>query len=225
MNKLFNNFNKVTLNTWNEKVISDLKGANYKEKLVSDFEGIEILPIYNKESVKSFYSAKLPNNWTPFQLIEANNAKQANKEALEALTNNIDGICFSNPNNLDVLLENISVEHISINFTNTTKSFPQEWDEFCRRNNTNSNVIFDENIVKAEGKTAKEQIETALTEGLKKKEEVIQFNFEIGSNFFLEIAKIKAFRILWKDRTGKEANIFCETSTKNKETDLNTTTY
>ena len=218
MNKLFNNFNKVTLNQWNEKVISDLKGANYKEKLVSDFEGIEILPIYNKESVKSFYSAKIPNNWTPFQLIEVTNAKQANKEALEALTNNIDGICFSNPNNLDVLLKNISVEHISINFTNTTKSFPQEWDEFCRRNNTNSNVIFDKNIVKAEGKTAKEQIETAVTEGLKKKEEVIQFNFEIGSNFFLEIAKIKAFRILWKDRTGKEATIFCETSTKNKET-------
>ena len=37
------------------------------------------------------------------------------------------------------------------------------------------------------------------------------------SNFFLEIAKLKAFRILWKNKTGKDAFIFTQTSKKNKE--------
>ena len=218
MSKLFKNFNSVNLKRWNEKVITDLKGSDYNQKLVSDFEGIEILPIYNKESVKSFYSINLPTNWTPFQLIEANNAEQANQQALHALTNDIDGIQFNNPNNINVLLKDISVEHISIYFTNTTDSFLVEWEDFCKKNKTSSNVIFDKNTIKAKGKTIKEQKKNSLSEGLKKKEENLQFNFEIGSNFFLEIAKIKAFRILWNAKTGKEANIFCETTKNNKET-------
>ena len=220
MSELFKNFNRVNLKQWKEKVISDLKGANYNEKLVSDFEGIEILPIYNKESVKSFYSSNLPTNWTPFQLIEANNAEQANQQALQALTNDIDGIQFNNPNNINVLLKDISVEHISIYFTNTTDSFQVEWEDFCKKSKTSSNIIFDKNTIKAKGKTIKEQIKNSLSEGLKKKEENLQFNFEIGSNFFLEIAKIKAFRILWNAKTGKEANIFCETTKNNKETEF-----
>ena len=34
MSKLFDNFKKVSLQDWNEKIIKDLKGSDYKEKLI-----------------------------------------------------------------------------------------------------------------------------------------------------------------------------------------------
>ena len=65
-------------------------------------------------------------------------------------------------------------------------------------------AITDKNSVFVKGKTTKEQIEFALTEG-KKRGDNPHFIFEIGSNFFMEIAKIKAFRVLWKSEKGKDA--------------------
>jgi len=53
-----------------------------------------------------------------------------------------------------------------------------------------------------------------------KQEGDIYFQFDVGSNFFLEIAKLKAFRILWKNKTGKDAFIFTQTSNNNKETEF-----
>ena len=64
-------------------------------------------------------------------------------------------------------------------------------------------------------KTVKEQIKSALNKGLVSKGNP-QFYFEIGDNYFVEIAKLKAFRILWQNKTGRNANIFACTSLKNK---------
>ena len=42
-----------------------------------------------------------------------------------------------------------------------------------------------------------------------------QFVFSIGSNYFLEIAKLRAFRILWK-RNRENPYIFAQTEFNNK---------
>ena len=63
---------------------------------------------------------------------------------------------------------------------------------------------------------AKEQIIDALEKGQKASKKV-QFHFKIGSDYFLEIAKLKAFRILWKSKTGEDAYIFTSTDTSNKK--------
>jgi methylmalonyl-CoA mutase len=48
------------------------------------------------------------------------------------------------------------------------------------------------------------------------------FNFAVGSNYFFEIAKIKAFRVLWKsllkeyDSENKDAHIFVQPTLRNK---------
>jgi len=216
MSKLFKNFTKVNLQEWKEKIQQDLKGADYNEKLISETEGIKIHPIYNTESVSGITSINSPSDWISFQLIDSTDAKIANQKALEALNNDISGLYFSNPNNLEVLLENISVEHIKLKFTNYSTELLTEWEEYKRKNNINTTAILENNSLIVKGKTAKEQINFALEEGLKLEGEVY-FHFEIGSNFFLEIAKIKAFRILWKQKTGKDAFIFCATSKSNKE--------
>ena len=219
MSKLFEDFNKVSLNEWREKINQDLKGADYNKNLVSEIEGISVQPIYTDESKSKRFSTKLPKNWIAFQYIDSTNAKIANKKALQALNNDIGGLCFSNPNDLNSLLKNISVEHIQIKFANYKKNFIAEWNNYLEKNNKKIDAILNNNSIDVKGKTAKEQIHFAILEG-QKKENITHFNFKIGSNFFLEIAKIKAFRIAWKNLTSNDPFIFCESSLRNKESEF-----
>ncbi len=219
MSNLFDGFDKVSLQEWKDKIISDLKGDDYTKKLVSEAENIEIQPIYNSESCVDLAEINLPNDWIPFQFIDATNSTIANKKALEALNNDIDGIHFSNPTNLDVLLKNISVEHISIKFSNYSEDFLNQWNAFRKEKNISVEGILSENSIDVKGGSAKEQIEYALRKGIEKGTNPY-FHFQIGSNFFLEIAKLKSFRLIWKEKTGKEAFIYCDTSKDNKETEF-----
>ena len=219
MSNLFDGFDKVNLQEWKDKIISDLKGDDYTKKLVSELENIEIQPIYNSASYVDLGEIKLPNDWIPFQFIDATNSTLANKKALEALNNNIDGIHFSHPTNLNVLLKNISVEHISIKFSNYSEDFLNQWNTFRKEKNISVEGILSENSIDVKGGTAKEQIEYALRKGIKNGTNPY-FHFQIGSNFFLEIAKLKSFRLIWKEKTGNEAFIYCETSKDNKETEF-----
>ena len=216
MSKLFDNFKKVSLQDWNEKIIKDLKGSDYKEKLVSFTDGIKINPAYSNENIERIHPISFPDDWISFQEIDATQAKTANQKALLALNNNVSGLSLRNPNNLDLLLKGISVNDIAIKFTDYHSDFINEWKYYCDVNNITITAITDENTIIPEGKTSKEQINSAVELG-EKQEGDIYFQFDVGSNFFLEIAKLKAFRILWKNKTGKDAFIFTQTSNNNKE--------
>jgi len=219
MNKLFDTFEKVSLQEWNEKIIKDLKGSNYRKKLVSFTEGIEINPVYSDENIEKIHPINFPSDWISFQEIDAIHAKTANQKALLALNNDVSGLSFRNPNNLDVLLEGISVNDISIRFTDYNVDFINEWKYYCNINSITTTAITDENtIIPIEG-TSKDQINSAVELGQNHEGEIF-FQFDIGSNFFLEIAKLKAFRVLWKSKTKKDAFIFTQTLKNNKETEF-----
>ena len=221
MNRLFIDFDPVSKNKWLEQIDSDLKGNT--EKLISTVEGITIQPIYHADDNFKTYTSNFPSAWETYQLIDATNAKEANKRALNALQNDVSGLCFSNPNNLDVLLKDISIEHIRIDFSNYSENFPLEWENFTINKNvkgafhgiTKSNIPNYLDTIVTQG-TAKEQIIDALKKGQKASKKV-QFHFKIGSDYFLEIAKLKAFRILWKSKTGEDAYLFTSTDTSNKK--------
>ncbi|MDG1719536.1 MAG: hypothetical protein P8H17_06960, partial [Flavobacteriales bacterium] len=192
MSKLFDNFKKISLQEWNEKIIKDLKGSDYKEKLVSLTDGIKIKPVYSNENTERIYPISFPDDWISFQEIDATQAKTANQKALLSLNNDVSGLSFKNPNNLDLLLEGILVNDIAIKFTNYHANFINEWKYYCDANNITITAITDENTIIPEGKTSKEQINSAVELG-EKQEGDIYFQFDVGSNFFLEIAKLKAF--------------------------------
>ena len=221
MNRLFIDFDPVSKNKWLEQIDSDLKGNT--EKLISTVEGITIQPIYHADDNFKTYNSNFPSTWETYQLIDATNAKEANKRALNALQNDVSGLCFAHPNNLDVLLKDISIEHIRIDFSNYSENFPLEWTNFAKNKNvkgafhgiTKSNIPNYLDTIVTQG-TAKEQIIDALEKGQKASKKV-QFHFKIGSDYFLEIAKLKAFRILWKSKTGEDAYLFTSTDTSNKK--------
>ena len=221
MNRLFIDFDPVSKNKWLEQIDSDLKGNT--EKLISTVEGITIQPIYHADDNFKTYTSNFPSTWETYQLIDATNAKEANKRALNALQNDVSGLFFSNPNNLEILLKDISIEHIRIDFSNYSENFPLEWENFTINKNvkgafhgiTKSNIPNYLDTIVTQG-TAKEQIIDALKKGQKASKKV-QFHFKIGSDYFLEIAKLKAFRILWKSKTGEDAYLFTSTDTSNKK--------
>ena len=224
MTKLFSAFEAVSKEHWKEKIIKDLKGVDYSEKLISENEGITIHPINHKDENIETFNCAFPENWEAYQLIDATNATKGNKRALEALNNDVSGICFSNPNNLAVLLKDIEIKHIRIDFKNYSDDFPKTWEEFVKGEETNGAFHGKTNVsipnyldtIFATGETTKQQILNALEQGIKSNK-INQFHFEIGSSYFLEIAKIKAFRIIWEQTTRSVPFIFCSSSLKNKE--------
>ena len=64
------------------------------------------------------------------------------------------------------------------------------------------------------GKTSKQQIKDAFEKGQNRKGN-FQFCFTINEQYFQEIAKLRAFRILWQQIMGKSPYIFAEISTSN----------
>ena len=221
MSKLFSAFNAATKKEWIEKITTDLKGADYNEKLVSDAQGIEIFPIYHANDNTPVFNSSFPDNWESYQLINAKNPKEGNKRALEALQNDVSGLCFTNPNKLAILLKGIEIEHIRIDFKDYDAEFISQWKEYSKGKNVKGafHGIEDTTLLStifAKGKTAKEEIDTAFIKGIDTIKN-IQFHFEISSNYFLEIAKLKAFRILWEEKTGTTPFIFASSSLSNKE--------
>jgi len=222
MSNLLEDFNAISKKQWEDKIKEDLSKIKTNTKTIK-FDDIKISPIYHQEDKIKSFNCNFPSKWNIFSYIENNDSKISNQKALQAIRNNTDGIYFSNTNNLDVLLQNIDLKKIKIHFEEfNLKSLRKvknndlskkingyvHSEKFKCRHNLNFTIF-------SNGKTIKEQIKSALNKGLASKGNP-QFHFEIGDNYFLEIAKLKAFRILWQNKTGKNPNIFACTSLKNK---------
>ncbi|MEC9303626.1 MAG: methylmalonyl-CoA mutase [Bacteroidota bacterium] len=221
--KLEYNFKAVTKKEWEKQLYLNLNLTN-KNNLKKKRQGINIDTLYHYDDKIKTYNINFPESWHIYEFIEVVDAKKANKIALNALKNNVNGICFSNPKNLSCLLKDISIEHIRIDFSNYDKNFPKKWNEFSKNRKVqgafHSNTDFDTknflNSIIVKGDTVNEQIKSALsqTKGIKKN---YQFIFETGSDYFLEIAKIKAFRIIWKNKSGFDPFILSINNSKDKE--------
>jgi len=136
--KLFQEFEAVTTDQWKEKIITDLKGADYDRKLVwktnNDFD---LQPFYRREDLENLaYLNSLPgefpftrgsktqgNNWKVNQVIKVDNIAEANKTALDIRFKGVDSLAFVfdnsyKPTEKDVedLLENIRVDVMEVNF-------------------------------------------------------------------------------------------------------------
>jgi methylmalonyl-CoA mutase len=133
------------------KINADLRGADFREKLVwKSREGFEVMPFYREEDLKnlSHVDGLLPlilrNNakegdsgdplqgaalWLVRQDIRVNDYQEANRKALDILMKGIDSLGFIisdpetiNEQNLSVLLEGIDPAGAEINFLSNGKA-------------------------------------------------------------------------------------------------------
>ena len=137
-NKLFEEFPPVSSETWKEKVIVDLKGADFDRKLVwKTNEGFSVQPYYRQEDLLAIdYLNTLPgefpyvrgnkknnNDWYVRQDIVVNDLKAANETALDVLMKGVTSLGFVfndcrqwSKDDMAVLLKDICLEYVEVNF-------------------------------------------------------------------------------------------------------------
>ena len=136
--KLFSDFPPVSTQEWMDKIMVDLKGADYEKKLVwRTNEGFKVKPFYRKEDLETLKTPEgLPgqypfvrgnkkdnNIWFVRQDIRVENPKEANAKALDILNKGVDSIGFVvQTNQIDsdfirTLLKDICCECIELNFS------------------------------------------------------------------------------------------------------------
>ncbi|MBQ0136534.1 MAG: acyl-CoA mutase large subunit family protein, partial [Bacteroidales bacterium] len=134
---LLADFPAISTKTWKEKIITDLKGADYEKKLVwRTPEGFNVQPFYRQEDLKGLKTTvsapgqfpyvrgtKTTNDWAIRQNICAcKSARKANEKALEVLNKGVTslGFCLDadklNYHFIKVLLNGIDARAININF-------------------------------------------------------------------------------------------------------------
>ena len=133
--KLFTDFPPVSTSEWKEKVIADLKGADFDKKLVwKTKEGFNVQPMYRSENLEGINVETLPdefpfvrgikadNVWLVRQDINAKDAKAANAKARDILNKGVDSLGFKiDKQQLDkayiaALLDGIHADCIELNF-------------------------------------------------------------------------------------------------------------
>ncbi len=136
--KLFEAFPPVSTKEWKEKIIKDLKGADYDKKLVwRTNEGFEVQPFYRTEDTKDLpHMSILPgnfpyvrgnktkqNSWLIRQDIKVDDIDTANAKALDIRLKGVDslGFCFDcdakpSVDDIEKLCENIRFDLMNLNF-------------------------------------------------------------------------------------------------------------
>lgn len=136
--RLFEKFPPVTTEAWMEKINADLKGADFRKKLVwKTREGIEVMPFYRQENLDSLpLKNNLPgdfpfirgarisdNTWLIRQDITVSDYTEANYKALDVLMKGVTSLGFVikdpqsiTPENISLLLKGIQPESVELNF-------------------------------------------------------------------------------------------------------------
>ncbi len=134
--KLFDQFPPISTQEWKDKVVADLKGADFDKKLVwRTSEGFNVKPMYREEDIESLKTlnslpgeypyvrgTRTDNEWLTRQDIDVTDAKAANAKALDILDKGVDslGLHLSteqvNAETIATLLDGIHADCVELNF-------------------------------------------------------------------------------------------------------------
>ena len=243
---LFNDFEGVSSKAWKQKIQVDLKGADYNDTLIwKTNEGIDVKPFYHPDEFDSLpeVSNSKATEWKICQSITVEDAKEANKTAINAIERGAESILFivtSKNVSVEDLLKNITCpvevkcEFLSESFSTNLKAINSELTlhtdiigNLAKTGNWYSNLKEDHAIFDAIVKTTNQfsvdlslyqnagaSIIQQLAYGMAHANEYlnhldsiisseakstldITINVSVDSNYFFEIAKLRALRLLW----------------------------
>lgn len=220
MNKLFSEFAAVSSQQWKDKLCADLKGKTFENLISSD----GTLPFYHSDTHKHFNPLPITESWESVQWIDGSDPKKGNQQALEALQNGMTALCISNPQDLKTLLQDILIQHIRIDFENYSKDCIKDFEYLVQERGLNPKDI----LGAFHGQESKgnlpnyvyhtvfvDDIYQAIDEGKISS----QYVFTIGSDFFKEIAKMRAFLIAFETINNTKPFILALNTLDNKTTE------
>lgn len=247
MSDLFKEFEAVSEKQWKAQVQAELKGADFAETLVSEtLEGFQVKPLYTRQDVENSVFVTGQNNWktvTPFMpgsslsydsvdgvWLEAGQQKDylaaENELLIVSYRNEIPE--FAALNQITFLDWDLLSDLAEFgNYAGTQEDSLKALDSFSNSGFKNTLSI---NISRYQNAGAGSALQLALmlaeaAEYIHLKGKVVLDHVLIrtaaGSNFFFEIAKLRALRILWKNlsdslETESEITVLCESSMRNK---------
>lgn len=141
--RLFEEFQPVPTKVWEEKIVADLKGADYRKKLIwNTDEGFEIRPYYRTEDLSGLeYLNALPdhvpfvrglrkrdNKWIIRQDFTTADPVKANAQAIDAISKGVNSVGLNvsgitTHKQMSELLRGIDFSTTAVNFT-TSRSYP-----------------------------------------------------------------------------------------------------
>lgn len=214
MKKLFDAFEKPNLSDWKTKLIKELKSNNPKDPTAfeNEIEELHFEKIYDEIESHPLTIKKNTNDWQIGVEIIVNNETEANKFALELLNLGANSLNFDVRNldqiNLSELVAGIELSYIHTYFTvkdedqeNAINSWLTDKNPLFILINTKSNFVNAAEVNTAGGNITQE-LAYALVKGKnilenKNHPSSIHFTFGLGAFFMLEIAKFRAFQLLW----------------------------
>ncbi len=197
---IYEQFAPVTADDWKSKIIKDLKGEAFDKLIWHSKEGIDVLPFYTKadnEKYQLTIPAKTSAGWQITERILVDNTQKANREALHALSSGATAIIFNlnhhslAPSEVVTLLNGILLDIASVCFEHY-----QEENRTILENKVPNSCVAVNHIARQE--TITEELIMALQLGVEADFKTCKFHFYCGENYFFEIAKLRAFRWLWK---------------------------
>ncbi|MDR2121612.1 MAG: methylmalonyl-CoA mutase family protein [Flavobacteriaceae bacterium] len=232
------NFSKVSQDEWKQLVQAELKGKDFNETLVwQSLEGLNVKPYYSKEDVD--YANLKPLSASAKTSIIANYN--------DLFFNDVDGFIIDKEVHQEEFYdkvffltdENFKVNSQSENyllfdlFTQAEKNADYNLNvEKARQiqsgDKYKKSLLIDVSLHQNAGANILQQLGIALAKANeyvnilgKSCLEKIYFKFSIGYNYFFEIAKLRAFRILWNNfisqyQSDLKPYILCESSLRNK---------
>ena len=224
---LFNEFSKVSAEEWKEKIIKDLKGKDFNDLIWKGESKIDVQPFYaeNNTGNPAVYPAK---PWRNCEYVKENDTAKAIKLAKEGLTKGADAVLFKVENGSHFDMEMVSQEfdqsttllfEVEVGAVALAESISkcidlkgailvhdmEELLEVARliKNHPKMGLIV--------GSEKREKTHDALTSILKDLEYIllklednptfkhnIYLKNHVGTNYFFEIAKHRAIRLLWQ---------------------------
>ncbi len=205
---IFQQFPATSAEAWKEKIIKDLKGEAFDKLIWHTQEGIEVLPFYTKES-NAQYQLSIPEKphkgWQITEHIVVDDVRKANEQALAALQHGVQAILFDlQHQTIDKaaviqLTENILTDVAPVFFQNYTAENKKMLEEAVHGSCPSTTSADTENSITDELVSALIRSDVTTT----------HVRFRTGQNYFFEIAKLRAFRWLWKQY--RQLNSFSET--------------
>ncbi|MGE5427565.1 MAG: methylmalonyl-CoA mutase family protein [Methylococcaceae bacterium] len=163
--KLFEEFPPVSTQQWMDKVIADLKGADFSKKLVwKTNEGIDVQPFYREEDLQKLdYLNSLPgefpyirgnkknnNEWLVRQSILVEDLAKANQKALTYLMKGVDSLAFVfaekgeiSAADMSILLNDIQLDAVEVNFAGNvcSRKVTEAFVQFVKQGNYDLTTI------------------------------------------------------------------------------------
>ena len=162
LERLFDEFKPASSEEWKNKIIEDLKGADYDKKMIwRTSEGFNVKPFYRREDIADLpennpgefpftRGNKADNRWNIRQQIKVEDASSANAKAKKILSEGVTSVGFTIKGKfvceefVSTLLEGIDIESIELNFKVCYKriiDFANIFVAYCNSNNADLSKI------------------------------------------------------------------------------------